>query len=39
MCGYQTEQDQNGCVWHQRVLHDDEGIAYLRYEEFDQNGE
>jgi len=39
MCGYDTKHDENGCAWHQQVLTDSEGIQYLRYEEFDQNGE
>ena len=39
MCGYETKHDQDGCVWHQQTLTDSEGINYLRYDEFDQNGE
>lgn len=39
MCGYETKHDDNGCVYHQSVLTDSEGVSYLRYEEFNQDGE
>jgi len=38
-CGFVTEQDEDGCVWHQRVKTDSDGATYLKYDEFDQNGE
>lgn len=40
MCGYETKHnDINGCVYHQMNLTDSEGVTYLRYEEFNQDGE
>jgi|GEM_PF-4475024 len=39
LCGYETKQDEDGCVYHQRVKVDSEGISYLKYEEFNQDGE
>jgi len=38
MCGYETKQDEDGCVWHQHVKTDSEGVQYLKYDEFDQDG-
>ena len=38
ICSWETEYDDNGCVYHQAVLTDSEGVNYLRYEEFDQDG-
>lgn len=38
LCGYETKQDEDGCVYHQRVKVDSEGISYLKYDEFDQDG-
>jgi hypothetical protein len=38
LCGYETNQDEDGCVYHQVVKTDSEGVRYLKYEEFDQNG-
>lgn len=37
-CGFETEHDEDGCVWHQRVLTDSDGVQYLKYDEFDQDG-
>jgi len=37
ICGYETNQDEDGCVYHQRVKYGEEG-AYLKYDEFDQDG-
>jgi len=37
-CGYETKHDEDGCVWHQRVKTDSEGVQYLKYDEFDQDG-
>jgi len=39
MCGFETKHDEHGCVYHQKVLHDSEGVPYLRYDEFNQDGE
>ena len=39
MCGYETKQDEVGCVWHQRVKTDADGVRYLKYDEFNQDGE
>ncbi len=30
--------DEGECPYHQVVKHDSEGIPYLRYDEFDQDG-
>lgn len=38
-CGFETDHDENGCIYHQMTLHDSEGIPYQRYDEFDQDGE
>jgi len=38
-CGFQTEHDEDGCVYHQRVKTDSEGVQYLKYDEFNQDGE
>ena len=38
-CGYETEHDDVGCVYHQRVLTDSDGATYFFYEEFNQDGE
>ena len=37
-CGFETDWDENGCIYHQMVLTDSEGVPYLRYDEFDQDG-
>jgi hypothetical protein len=38
-CGYETtHNDINGCVYHQRIIQDEEG-SHLLYEEFNQDGE
>jgi len=37
ICGFETRQDKDGCVYHQRVLEGEEG-PYLKYDEFDQDG-
>ena len=34
LCGYETKQDEDGCVWHQRVKTDADGVQYLKYDEF-----
>ena len=39
LCGYETRQDEDGCVYHQRVKTDSEGVQYLKYDEFNQDGE
>ena len=39
ICQGETEHDQDCCVYHQQVLTDSEGIQYLRYDEFNQDGE
>ena len=41
MCGFDTWRDKEGdnCPYHQEVLTDSEGVRYLKYEEFDQDGE
>lgn len=39
LCGFETKHDQNGCVYHQKTLIDSEGVAYQRYDEFNQDGE
>lgn len=38
-CGWETEHDEDGCVYHQVVKYDSEGVPYFRYEEFNQDGE
>jgi len=38
ICQYETVQDQDGCIYHQRVLESEEG-SYLKYDEFNQDGE
>jgi len=38
MCQGFTARDGDGCVYHQKTLYSEEG-AYLRYDEFDQDGE
>ena len=38
ICGYETKQDEDGCVYHQQVKTDSEGVRYLKYDEFDQDG-
>lgn len=37
-CGFETRWDEDGCEFHQRVIHDEEG-SHLKYEEFNQDGE
>ena len=39
MCQAYTKSDQDGCVWHQKVLDGGEEGPYLRYDEFNQDGE
>jgi len=39
LCGFETEHDEDGCVYHQRVKYDSEGIPYNKYDEFNQDGE
>jgi len=38
-CGFDTNRDKEGddCPYHQEVLYGEEG-AYLKYDEFDQDG-
>lgn len=38
LCGWNTPHDLDGCVYHQRVKHDSDGVPYLKYDEFDQDG-
>ena len=38
MCQSYTKSDQDGCVYHQKVLDGGEEGPYLRYDEFDQDG-
>ena len=38
MCNYETIHDDDGCINHQKVLYGEEG-PYLRYDEFNQDGE
>ena len=38
LCGYETEQDEDGCKWHQKVMQSEDG-PYLKYDEFNQDGE
>lgn len=38
-CDYNTEHDENGCINHQKTLYTEDGEPYLRYEEFNQDGE
>ena len=39
ICGHVTKRDKKGddCPYHQEVLYGEEG-AYLKYDEFDQDG-
>ena len=39
LCGFETEHDEDGCVYHQRVKYDSDGVPYLKYDEFNQDGE
>jgi hypothetical protein len=40
MCGYETYRNEGeNCPYHQEVLTDSEGVSYLKYDEFDQDGE
>lgn len=39
LCGYETEQDEDGCKWHQRVKTSEDGEVYLKFDEFNQDGE
>lgn len=39
ICGHYTKHDEHGCVWHQKTLTTDDGETYLRYDEFNQDGE
>jgi|TARA_R110000824_G_scaffold304901_1_gene492682 hypothetical protein len=34
-----NKEEEDKCPYHQEVMHDEDGGAFLRYEEFDQNGE
>jgi len=38
-CEFETEHDEHGCVYHQKTLYDSEGVPYMRFEEFNQDGE
>jgi len=38
-CGFDTPQDDDGCVYHQKVKYDSEGVPYFKYDEFNQDGE
>jgi hypothetical protein len=39
MCGYETIRNiGEDCPYHQQVLQDSEGVSYLKYDEFDQDG-
>tara|TARA_R110002020_G_scaffold113246_5_gene260482 strand:+ start:541 stop:696 length:156 start_codon:yes stop_codon:yes gene_type:complete len=42
-CGFETlrnnKEEENNCPYHQEVMHDEEGGSYLKYEEFNQDGE
>jgi len=33
-----SRMDNGECPNHQKVMHDEDGIAYLKYDEFDQDG-
>jgi RNA polymerase subunit RPABC4/transcription elongation factor Spt4 len=39
ICGYETNQDEDGCVYHQRVKTTEDGEVYFKYDEFNQDGE
>ena len=40
MCGFDTWRNKGeDCPYHQQVLTDSEGVSYLKYEEFNQDGE
>ena len=39
LCECETKQDDDGCVWHQRVSYTDDGELVMKYEEFNQDGE
>ena len=39
MCGYETNHDDDGCVYHQKTLVTSDGESYQRYDEFNQDGE
>ena len=34
ICDGETKHDKDGCVYHQRVLIDEDGFSYLKYDEF-----
>ena len=38
ICQMYVKPDEDGCPYHQKVLQSEEG-PYLKYDEFDQNGE
>ena len=38
-CGWETPHDEDGCVYHQVLKTDSEGVQYLKYDEFNQDGE
>ncbi len=40
MCDCVTKRDKKGddCPYHQEVMTDSEGVRYLKYDEFDQDG-
>jgi len=39
ICQGETEHDEDGCVYHQRLKYDEDGAPYLKYDEFNQDGE
>ena len=39
LCECETKQDDDGCVWHQRVSDTDDGELVMKYDEFNQDGE
>lgn len=40
ICGYDTLRNEGeDCPYHQQVLQDSEGVSYLAYDEFNQDGE
>jgi hypothetical protein len=39
LCECETKQDDDGCVWHQRVSYTDDGELVMKYDEFNQDGE
>ena len=39
ICDRVTSQDEDGCIYHQRIKYDSEEGLYLKYDEFNQDGE